>query len=255
VNPARVFVLSLDRTPERFATFQSFNAHLAQIDRVSAIDGATLDIPHLIDIGFVAPGFTLEFYHSPELGLALSNLALWGYAIKNGAPITIAEDDAIFNHHFELSAKAVLRSMPAQWDFILWGFNFDSWVWFDALPGTSWVTAQFDQNTLRNGITAFQEQTIEPRAYPIKRAFGTPCYSISPRGAFKLLSRILPLSPLIVPGNVPTIGFDVQLNVVYTRDSYVCFPPLVVTKNEQEHSTLRGNKNNPEPGRGPIRKA
>jgi glycosyl transferase, family 25 len=75
--------------------------------------------------------------------------------------------------------------------------------------------------------------------------------SLIERYAFK--SHCLPLRPLLL--DIPeaaktypfsakfrTVGIDNHMNAVHRHSkSYVCFPPLVVTKNEASISTIRGS--------------
>jgi hypothetical protein len=82
-------------------------------------------------------------------------------------------------------------------------------------------------------------------------AFGPCCYSISPKGAKVLKSKILPLRPQVIPlpeaKGVPpyspawrTVGLDNCINAVHREiSSFVCVLPLVVSKNEPEKSQTR----------------
>jgi glycosyl transferase family 25 len=107
---------------------------------------------------------------------------------------------------------------------------------------------------MRAGIGAFQTQPISPQAFNAIWAFGTCCYSISPRGVKAIRSKILPLRPKVIPlpeaKDVPpyspawrTAGIDNSINAVHREiNSFVCFPPLVVTKNESAKSTVQGSE-------------
>jgi hypothetical protein len=123
---------------------------------------------------------------------------------------------------------------------------------FDVLPGVSPCVATFDQELMRAGTEAFQKQTILPRAFKAVWIFGTSCYSISPRGARALKNKILPLRPQVidfpeakkVPPYSPawrTVGIDNCINAVHREiKSFVCFPPLAISKNEPDKSTILG---------------
>jgi glycosyl transferase family 25 len=242
--------INLDRSPERLAEFKTVNAHLANCQRFSAVDGRAIDIPTLVKRGLVTADIVKD-YTIGNVGAAMSNIALWDRAIDSGQIVTAAEDDAIFNLGFERQAAEMIGLLPNDWDFILWGYNFDLFMCFQMLPGASPCLALFEQDRLRAGIKAFQSQTIRASAYRLIWAFGLTCYSISPKGAREFKSRCLPLRPKIVhcpeiarapPGgpNYRTVGIDNHMNAVH-RDlkSFVCFPPLVVTKNEHEKSTVQ----------------
>jgi GR25 family glycosyltransferase involved in LPS biosynthesis len=245
--------INLDRSPDRLAEFRAANAHLTNCERFSAVDGRTLDIRTLVNKGLVTADI-LNHYTIGNVGAAMSNIALWDRAISSGQTVTAAEDDAIFNFGFERQAAEIIGRLPDDWDFILWGYNFDLFMCFQMLPGASPCLALFEQNQLRAGIRAFQSQTVPANPYRLIWAFGLTCYSISPKGARAFKSRCLPLQPKILhcpeiarapPGgpNYRTVGIDNHMNGVH-RDlkSFVCFPPLVVTKNESEKSTVQERK-------------
>jgi GR25 family glycosyltransferase involved in LPS biosynthesis len=242
--------INLDRSRDRLAEFKSLNAHLTNCERFPAVDGRILDIPTLVNRGLVTADIVKD-YTIGNVGAAMSNIALWDRAIDSGRIVTAAEDDAIFNFGFERQAAEIVGRLPDDWDFILWGYNFDLFMCFQMLPGASPCLALFEQDMLRRGVKAFQNQTIQATAYRLIWAFGLACYSISPKGAREFKSRCLPLRPQIIhcpeiarapPGGPTyrTVGIDNHMNGVH-RDlkSFVCFPPLVVTKNEREKSTVQ----------------
>jgi glycosyl transferase family 25 len=163
---------------------------------------------------------------------------------ESGEAITVCEDDAIFNAGFERSAAAVIETLPADWDIISWGWNFDLFMSFEMLPGVSSSLSQFEQERMRQGAEAFQAQTLAPKAFRLLWAFGTPCYSVSAKGAVVLRERLLPFRPMVIacpegvrapPGSMyyRVLSVDGALNSVYRHiNAFVSFPPLVVTKNE-----------------------
>ncbi len=109
---------------------------------------------------------------------------------------------------------------------------------------------------MRQGIEAFQSQSLSPRAFRLGWAFGTPCYTISAKGAQALRSKCIPLRPRLLSfplgvrvapfsAHYRTVGIDVLMNLFYGQiDAFVCLPPLVVTKNESSKSTVQ----EPKPG-------
>jgi GR25 family glycosyltransferase involved in LPS biosynthesis len=245
-----IHFINLDRSRERLAEFNAVNAHLTNCERFAAVDGKTLDIAALVAKGFVTADIVKD-YTIGNIGAAMSNIALWNRAIDGDRIVTAAEDDAVFNLGFERQAAEIIAGLPEDWDFILWGYNFDLFMCFQMQPGASPCLALFEQERLRAGVAAFQSQAIPASLYRLIWAFGLTCYSISPKGARAFKSRCLPLAPKIVhcpeiarapPGgpNYRTVGIDNHMNAVY-RDlkAYVCFPPLVATKNENEKSTVQ----------------
>ena len=247
----RVHVINLDPNVERLGEFQTVNKHLAGTERFPAVDGQKLDIAELAEQGLLSTDLLQsEFYSIGAVGNAMSHLSLWDRVLKTGKPATIAEDDAIFNLQFARSAAAVLGRLPPDWDIIYWGYNFDLFMMFQLLPGASPCIATFDQQQLRAGVSDFQTQVVPAQPFPLIWAFGTLCYSISPKGAQVCKSEILPLRPMILEipevartypysGKYRTVAFDYHLNSLHWRiKSYVCFPPLVVTKNERSTSAV-----------------
>ena len=160
-------------------------------------------------------------------------------------PAPRVDDDAIFNLDFERRALALLATLPDDTDLVYWGWNFDSVLWFDMIPGVSRCIASFNQETLRKGIDAFQSSNLRPRAYGLFQAFGNVCYSISSVGARLLRQNCLPLrnTTVHVAGlRTPVLNYciDVALNGVYSHmNCFVCIPPLVVTRNDHSLSTVQ----------------
>src|SRR5262249_35848981 len=94
---------------------------------------------------------------------------------------------------------------------------------------------------------SFQDERISPRLFKLLWAFGIPSYTISPKGACSLKSNLLPLRPVTLPhpdrsdpNQFLPMGFDMTLNSIYRHlNAFVCFPPLVITKNEIAKSTIQ----------------
>ena len=255
-----VHFVNLDRSKDRLAQFKAVNSHLTELTRIPAIEEHRIDLEELTRQGLVK-GDILSMYPIGSLCLALSELSLWNKAIETGQPVTIANDDTIFNLKFEATAAEVIRSLPSDWDLILWGWNFDAFMIFDMLPGVSSCVCQFDQDKLRLNTRTFQELVISPRAHRLIWAFGNFCYTVSPKGAQNLKSKCFPLQPMLIPcpegirtlprsllyGN---IGSDCTLNNFHRHlQSFVCFPPLVISKNEHATSTIQ------ESGTGAVQRA
>ena len=246
----RVHVISLDRTPERFSAFTAVNRHLAEATRLSAVDGRQLDMAGLVARGLVARD-VLTAYSPSALGCALSHVGLWTAAMETGRSLTVAEDDAIFHGDFDRLAESAMRELPADWDIVLWGFNFDRFMSFEMLPGVSYCVGQFDQPGMQAGTGTFQRLALSPRLFKLRWAFGTVCYSISPKGARLFGTGLCPLRPIISvvpegrhapPGTTHfrSVGLDNAMCSLYPRlNAFVSMPPLVVSKNESTNSTVQ----------------
>jgi len=246
----RVHFLNLDRSSERLAEFRHMNGHLTDAVRFPAVDGQKLDIAALAARGLVAKN-VLDSYRVGAVGHAMSNLAIWDMAINTGKPVTICHDDAIFNRQFEQRADELMKSLQSNWDFVLWGWNFDSIFCFEMLPGVSNGYMLFEEAKMAANTQPFQEQTVFPRPFKLIMAWGVPCYTVSARGAQAIRSKVLPFQPLTIsrprrflqPGMPDTFlvrGIDGALNSIYPQiNAFVCFPPLVITRNEQAKSTIQ----------------
>ena len=236
-----IYVINLDRSEQRMNEFLHVNSHMPGIHRFSAIDGSTVDRARLVEAGTVVTGLP---YSDGAIGCALSHLFFWEAAVAEQTDITICEDDAIFHRSFYELASEVVASLPTDWDLILWGWNFDSILQFDLMPGVSPCLATFNQDQLRSAIDTFQATNVAPRAFRLHRAFGTVCYTISPRGARKLIDCSLPIRPFTVDfprvnPAFPNNGIDIVMNAAYVAmNAFVSVPPLVVTKNEHAISTV-----------------
>jgi GR25 family glycosyltransferase involved in LPS biosynthesis len=53
----------------------------------------------------------LSMFSVGALGCAMSNIVLWDKAIANNKTVTICEDDAVFNDHFEERAEDLLKGL------------------------------------------------------------------------------------------------------------------------------------------------
>jgi len=245
-----IHLVNLDRCPERVTEFCDLNRYLTSVSRFPAIDGRTLDLDSLVRRGLVTKDI-LTMCTVGAVGNAMSNLTLWEAGIARNQVVTICEDDAVFNYGFEACAEKVMKRLPNDWDIIYWGFNFDMFVVYDILPGVSPSIAIFNQEQMRARIKEFQTQTIFPQPFKTVWAFGPCCYSISPKGAKVIKSKILPLRPQVIPfpeaKGVPpyspawrTVGLDNFINAIHREiSSFVCIPPLVVSKNEPGKSTIQ----------------
>ena len=234
-------VISLLRSVLKRSTFVEQNKNIPHLF-VNAVDGLGLTKLQLSNEELFEPGLP---YTAGAFGCALSHLLLWKQAIATNKHITIAEDDAIFRNDFIDTQKKILASIPTNWDIVLWGWNFDSILSFNVMPGVSPAVTVFNQEQLRASIPSFKEIHTEPAAFKLDKLFGIPAYTISPKGAKKFKALCFPLknftlnAPLI-NGNIPNYGIDIAMcNIYQSTDSYVCFPPLVVTKNDHSISSIQ----------------
>ncbi len=224
-------VISLTSTPERRRRFADAHEGVG-FEFFDAIDGRA--------------AARAPFLHVPHthgaIGCALSHLALWRLVATTGEMLTIAEDDAILRHDFEVVSAAVMARAPRDWDIIVWAWNFDSFLSLNLMPGVAPLVAFSKQAQMRESIPAFRQMTADPTLVPLAACSGAPCYSLSPAGARKLLNACWP--PRKDPVFVPVVnhafnntGIDVAMMRVYPEiGAYVSLPPLAVTPNINEES-------------------
>ena len=243
----KTYFINLDRTPERLERFITRNAHLRELVRFPAIDGNRLALRALLRNGLIEDNI-LDTYSRGGLGTALSHLSLWNLAIRNDETMTICEDDAVFHHGFADMMQSVIARLPGDWDWISWGWNFDTILMMDFLPGTSPCIVACDQGAMRNGVEHFQRQPLTPQPVRLLGTMGLPCYSITPKGARAFREKCWPLRglSLYLPGmnsTLSNIGIDVAIAGAFPHtQSYVCYPPLVISPNETDHSTVQQGK-------------
>ena len=238
-----IYVINLDRSRDRLLAFEKLNGHLKpNFSRFPAVDGKSVDRGLLVDRGIITADLG---YGDGALGNALSHLALWDLAIEKNRSLTVCEDDAIFNRGFCPAAESLIDALPGDWHVIFWGWNFDSIVLFDMIPGVSGCLGYFDQERMRMGIDAFQSANLTPQPFRLFRMFGIAGYSVSPLGAQAMKRHCLPLRNMEVffPGlerTLPNRALDIMLNDVFPRiKAFVSFPPLIVTRNFHTISTVQ----------------
>lgn len=236
-----VHFINLERDKERLIKFRELNDHVPAV-RHPAVNGANLDRERLRNAGYITQDLS---YGSGSLGNALSHIQLWQHAIEKKAAVTIAEDDAVFVKSFLGTADLFLRSLPDDWDVVLWGWNFDSYLWVEMPEGVARCKMEFMQDDLRQNIETFRAANSHPTPIRLRHSFGILGYTVSLIGAQKLLKTCLPLRNVLIP--FP--GFDVvienetidcMMNMAYPEmKAYVCVPPLAASENRHEGSNIR----------------
>lgn len=238
--PTPLHVISLEGSIARRDSFIINNRHVGY-EFFSAIDGESLDDIDINDSNyFIQPlSYSLGAY-----GCALSHLSLWRECILIDKPITILEDDVILRFDFSSRVRMIIDSLPSDWDIIHWGWNFDAPLSIRIMNGLSPVSLLFDQDIIREGVAKFQACKEDAFPYRLEQIFGTPAYSLSPKGAKKLKSICFPirdfkLESSLYSNGLRNNGIDIVMNQIYGLiDAYVCFPPLAITPNNIEESTI-----------------
>src|SRR5260221_4831648 len=205
-----VHLINLDRATDRLARFREINGHVGNVHRFAAVDGAAVDTPSLVSRGVLGPGIR-RFYSTGAIGCALSHVALWDQVARTGNSSTICEDDAIFHSRFDAWSAQLMGALPADWDIVYWGWNYDSPLAFK-MPGMATCLALCDYENVRVKTPDFQEYVVAPTLVRLEQAFGTVCYSLSPAAARALTAFCLPIRWMQVPsratkgGSMPNIA-------------------------------------------------
>jgi GR25 family glycosyltransferase involved in LPS biosynthesis len=240
-KPMETFVINLDRSPERLEEFRRANPHLKNLSRFPGVDGKTVTHAELLQRGLFAEPI---LYNEGAIGNALSHIGIWEKAAKKSDITTVFEDDAIVHRDFEALVPTLIEEeLPDDWDIAYWGWNFDAVMGFDLFPGTP-CAVRFSQNDLRQHWQEIQKNAVRPNMHRLHYAFGVAGYSVSPKGAKKLLKLITPIKPFLC--TIPALDLEVQNDAIDSAlagvcdqlNAYACFPPLVLTKNEHVHSTV-----------------
>ena len=236
--PGRLLLINLDRSTDRLAEFNRLNPHVA-VERFPAVEGASLDLDALVHAGRITADLG---YTRGAIGSAFSHRALWELARATGAPVTVLEDDATLCANFADEAARVIDRLGPDWDYVQWGWNFDTMMFFEMMPGISRSMAVFEQDRMRLALPGFHRVEVETRLFRLTRSLGIPAYTISPGGAAKLLSVTEPLRPMSVwfpmLGQRANTSVDYVMSGVYEQlQAFVAFPPLVLTANDHATST------------------
>jgi glycosyl transferase family 25 len=139
----------------------------------------------------------------------------------------------------------LLALLPEDWGIVLWGWNFDSFLWAEIPEGVARCRIEISQPELRANLEVFRREKRPHAPIRLRHTFGVMAYTLSPRGAEAMLATCSPITDRIVefPGFDIALNdgpVDIGMNRVYpTMPSYVCMPPLAVSENLHEESHTR----------------
>jgi len=237
----QIRVINLDRTLDRLTAFCAHNLHMPGIERVAAVDGRTLDRARLESAGLIMPDAP---YTPGAIGNALSHMSQWEDAAARDTPLTVLEDDAVLCGNFVEESGRIIAALGPGWDFVQWGYNFNTVLSYELLPGVTSCAAVFDQDRMRRVLPVFHQRSVETSAYRVLRSLGMPAYSVSPRGAARLLAFCRPIRRLDI--DFPLLGLrsnysiDFMMNGAYAAmEAYVAVPALALTANDSSRSTVQ----------------
>ncbi len=236
-TPPPIHVISLARTQERLTRFEADNPALRDWRVFPAVDGTTVSAAERDALG------DTSLWSHGGVGAALSQQRLWRLCVDSQTPITLCEDDAILRDGFVDLSMALISAVP-DYDLILWGWNFDSIAEAEMTPGLP-IALAADQGRFRESPETFRRSDAAAVPLRLLGALGTPCYTVSPKGAAKLLAKALPVGNArlrlpLMPGEIENVTPDIALSCLYrSLSAYLAFPPLAASRNEWSLSTVR----------------
>lgn len=217
VDEIPMVCISLDRRPDRWATFQRYaTAAGLNVQRLSAVDAQTFDaVNHpAVSLGtahnirFKTRRSHYEIDRPGAIGASLSHFKAWEQLRESGAPALIVfEDDAPVIPDFKARLSRVLQELPAQWDIIQ--FQLTYWesgiTGCDPIPGQEpWQLCDALQGAYAYMISQEGARKMLARAYPIELHVDAYMAYMSKMGYIRMLWH-----PLIdIPG--PDLDSDID---------------------------------------------
>ena len=236
------YVIHLPESREREVEFIKNNASLRDWEFYEAIRGRDVDRLSILSDGTLHPAASM---HPNALGVALTFIEILKKISMMDEPANIIEDDAILGKDFTKNQEELIASIAGKFDIIVWGWNFDVPMYlFPFGRNQKSIRVIADQDDIVELSLDIAKTKIRRVLIPLGAQFGIMCCTVSPAGAKRILKALLPLdtsqyfSPEI-KRHVSTQTHDGMLNRIYSKiDSYICFPPLAISLNDKETSTI-----------------
>jgi GR25 family glycosyltransferase involved in LPS biosynthesis len=167
--------------------------------------------------------------------------------LEQEAPFHILEDDVVLSLDFEAKAEALLSTLP-DWDIVLWSHNFDWPVVLSSAQNMWPATIQYRRPKIDISPRDFRSEKRQSALLPLASAAGLGSYTISPRGAARMLKACLPIGNTMAPYALQAgvgwenSGLDVEMSRHYAKlRSFIAIPPLALAINDHNMSTIRSN--------------
>ena len=239
----KALVISLRRTPGRWAEFQKHNSNSLKGCKLIRIDGVD-GIEQLATIGSTRiiskparEGWTLG-----ALGTALSHMLCWRRCSLGTEPVVIMEDDVILANNWQQELQQLIL---ANQQLVLLGWNLDSMLHAELFENQEFISL-FEPAYPNIGRLKKIVNSKEPRKLKrLRSAFGLPAYWLTPKMAENLLKSIgrLEVVPIELKRGFPTClssGIDGLLNNHYWNlEAQVVIPPLALALNNRDESLTR----------------
>lgn len=232
----RINVIHLTKAKKRLRTFLALNKiDGIRFEFVEGIDSERVDPAALRRQMLIKPVTT---FRTP--GCSLTHRKLWLRSLETQTPLIVCEDDAVIRRDFRNQFSKCVCLLPKGWDLLLLGYNFDSILDVDIIAGIEHLSGRFSNKMLTiSRLKHFQKSLSPISVLPLRNAFGTPGYAVSPTGAKYLLENVFPLRnfPIALPfeGRMIAHSMDAIMNGLYRKmKAFACLPPLVVSPNEKD---------------------
>jgi hypothetical protein len=155
----------------------------------------------------------------------------------------VCEDDAVFRADIAERWRSIERLLPNDWDLVLFGYNFDSGITMDLIPGVQSFRSSFDNRPVDEAAIERFRDCVQPVLLTkLENAFGLPAYAVSPAGAARLLNTCFPMrnEEFFVPclnRHLRAGSMDSLMNNYYRNwQAFATFPPLVLSVNDKAKS-------------------
>lgn len=214
-----IFVIRPGDPDAGCASFQALNPAIASYQTFAP--PADLDAETLGDTSLYGPS---------ALARARAHIGLWRRCAESGTPLTVCDDGVALRADFPAVAARLLQDLTG-YDCVLWGWRSDAVVTLRLASGAAEVLAgQAERDPL--SLEAFQVGDAMPVLRPLSMALGVGCYTLSPEGARRLLSRALPFTAFSMQLPLtPQPRANSDLDAVVSRQlpdlaAFVSMPPL-----------------------------
>jgi GR25 family glycosyltransferase involved in LPS biosynthesis len=166
--------------------------------------------------------------------------------IESNEPVTIFEDDAVLVGNFDEKSKALIDEVGTEWDLIQWGYNWDSYldIRYPEKNGPVFRVGLLSEKEKFSEET-FRNSNVNSKLFPLVSTFGMHAYTISPKGAKKLLQHYPRITDIYIDNiNLLNQGYwalslDMVLNSFYDKNEcYVALPPLSYVVNDKQASVI-----------------
>ena len=238
-------VVTTRRFIERHKEFQRINADISNYvwrygpdaRHYSSMDTIQEDFPDKVssDLPWIPP----------LVCNAISHYNLIEECARGQSLMTIMEDDAVLVRDFDRRAFTAIQSLQdPDFDLIQWGWNWDSFVFIRDHLGQP-QKIDWAQNYLKVAPRTFKDADAESKLEPLLLTWGIHCYTLSPKGAQKLL-EFYPKIKNIFVDSLDLLGIayhsetiDGAFNAFYPKlKAYISISPLSYVTNDKQHSTF-----------------